>query len=93
MQEVIEGLTWNDMNSDEELKELFLDRLWEFVRESYVSHPTPVGLRMRLGQRTPERLPPMTAEQQALQQAAFADTAAKVASQHALAAHAPVVGE
>jgi hypothetical protein len=50
-----------------------------FSKQCKSSRPTPVGLRTRLGQRTPERMPPMTPEQQSQQQAAFAETATKVA--------------
>ena len=46
-----------------------------------VGQPTPAGLRELLGDHMPERLPPMTEEQIAEQQAAFDRTAAHEGAQ------------
>ena len=76
-----ETFTFEDLKQDDELAELFLGSLWEFVRESYVEHATPHGMEERLGPRAPERLPPMSELQRIRQQMAFDHTQAMIEAQ------------
>ena len=69
-----ESFTFDDLKADDELGELVLGALWEFVRESYVASPSLAGMHLRLGQHAPERLPPVTHEQAQEQAQAFART-------------------
>ena len=69
--DVVESWSLQDMQQDEEMTELFLGALHEFVRQTFVAQPTAAGMRQRIGEHAPERLPPMTAEQNTEQEAAF----------------------
>ena len=79
--DAVQSFTFEELAQDQELGELLLGAWWDFMRDCYVSHPTSMGLIARLGQHAPERLPPMTAQQMAQQQAAFEHTEAMVALQ------------
>ena len=79
--DAVQSFTFEELAQDQELGELLLGAWWDFMRDCYVAHPTSMGLVARLGQHAPERLPPMTAQQVADQQAAFEHTEAMVALQ------------
>ena len=81
--DVVESWSLHDMQQDEEMTELFLGALHEFVRETFVAQPTPAGMRQRIGEHAPERLPPMTALQNTEQQAAFDRTIDQAAADFA----------
>ncbi len=69
-----ERFTFEDLKGDDELGELVLGALWEFVRDSYVASPSQEDMHVRLGQHAPERLPPLSVEQAQEQALAFERT-------------------
>jgi len=66
-----EHISMHEALQNDDASDLFLAGLWDFCRELYLAAPSQAGLSARLGDHHPETLPPLTAAQRAVMNAAF----------------------